>query len=263
MPYSRKIISGYAALATALAFAPFFFALAETADTAPKDGLQSELSRLTDSLDLLSAMKANKRPADATALQTALNDVLRLSEEEVRGLATRIASQDGLTEKEDVERRAIASDLADLKLHMKSVRTDTTQEAGPTAVAAIAQKFKEWRDGPYADVMQRATAFASVFENDDSIKAANTRLAAILKDERKIRSLLPASKTSAFLRLIKKAQGELHKAAELNAEAKELLDPTTPAPDDGTSAASLAADASDLVNAAYDDFIAMSKLIRK
>lgn len=243
---------------------PFFLVHAEPDSITPKDGVQSELSRLTESLDLLSAIKSGKRPTDATALQSALNDVLRLSEEEVRNVSLRLMAQhDGLTEDELTTQDALIADLADLKLHMKAVRMDTTQEAGPTAVASIAQKFKEWRDGPYAETIGRAATFVGVFENEDAIKAASARLTAILKDEKKIRSILPTSKTSAFMRLIKKAQGELRRATDLNTQAKTLLNPATTKSDNSETTDDLLHDSSALVNATYDDFIAMSRLIKK
>ncbi len=249
-----------------VALAPFFFTHAEAPDAPRADGIQSELGRLTESLDLLTAIKAGKRPTDATSLQTALNDVLRLSEEEVRSVSVRLAAQDGLTDEEKNLQEKLVADLAGLKLQIKSVRMDATQEAGPSAVTSIARQFKEWRDGQYAATIGEAAAFVGAFENGDAVKAANARLGAILKDEKKIRSLLPALKTAPFMRLIKKAQGELKKAADLNARAKAALIPdpdTAGTAEDGDSADGMASESNALVNAAYDDFIAMSKLIKK
>lgn len=202
---------------------------------------------------------------DAISLQTALNDVLNLSDEEVRNVSIRIAAQDKLTDKEITLRDELITSLADLKIHIQSVRIGTTQEAGATSVIWLANTFKEWREGPYAKTMERATAFADALENDDSIKGAALRLAAILKDEKKIRAVLPTSKTGVFLRLIKKAQGEIRQASELNTKVKAALMPDEDdevATDDAT-ASEMAHESSELINAAYDAFIAISKLVRK
>lgn len=208
-------------------------------------------------------MKAGGRPTDVVALQSALSDILRLSEEEVRTISVRLAAQNGLAKKEEVIQESLIADLANLKIRMKSIRADATQEAGPTAVMAIAQKFKEWRDGPYAEVMEKAATFVGVFENEDAIKAANGRLNAILKDEKKIRALLPLPKTSAFMRLIKKAQASLRKAADLNTQAKALLDPETERVSEDMNIDTITAESNTLIASAYDDFITMSKLIKK
>ncbi len=262
MPYSIKTIKKISII-LALAFAPFFFAQAQTASTASTDTLQSDLSRLTESLDLLNAIKIGKRPTDATPLQSALNNVISISEEEIRSVSAQLAAQSGLTDEESALRDSLITDLANLKLHTKAVRTDTTQESGISAVISIAQKFKEWRDGTYTDTMARAVRFISVFENEDSVQAGNGRLSSIVKDTKKIRSLLPGMRSAPFMNLIKKAQDELKKAADLNARAKSTLLSDTKEAEDEETIDEMVRQSNALVNAAYDDFIAMSRLIRK
>lgn len=246
-----------------LIFAPFFFVHGQAISTTSTDSLQSNLSRLTESLDLLNAIKAGKRITDATPLQTALNDVMSISEEEVRGVSARLMAQNKLTDEETALRENLMTSLASLSLHLKSVRIDTTQESGISSVISIAQKLKEWRDGVYAVAMAQAVQFVSILENEDSIKAANARLALILKDEKKIRGILPASKTAPFMRLIKKAQGEIKKATDLNTRAKSALMPDTEKSINGDVVDEMIRQSNKLVNDAYEDFIAMSRLIKK
>ncbi len=76
--------------------------------------------------------------------------------------------------------------------------------------------------------------------------------------------MLSGTKTTAFVRLIKKAQGELRKAADLNARAKAVLipDPDEETVDEGPID-ELVRQSNALVNDAYNDFIAMSRLIKK
>lgn len=250
----------------ALTFAPFFFVHGQVMNTAQNDALQSDLSRLTESLDLLNSIKAGKRITDATPFQTALNGVLNISEEELRSVTVRIGTQSsGLTDKEIELQNELMGDLANLSSHVRAVRIDATQKTGTSAILSLAQAFKEWRDGPYVTTMTRAIAFADVFENEDSIKAAGSRLAAILKDEKKIRDRLSGTKRTEFARLIKKAQGELRKALDLNGRAKAALipDPEKETNDDEKSIDELVRQSGMLVNEAYNDFIAMSKLIKK
>lgn len=262
MPYSTKTIKKIPII-LALAFAPFFFAHAQTASTASTDTLQSDLSRLTESLDLLNAIKTGKRPTDATSLQSALNNVISISEEEIRSVSMQLGAHSELTDEEISLQDDLMADLASLKLHIKSVRTDTTQESGISAVISIAQKFKEWRDGTYTDTMARAVRFISVFENEDSVKAGNGRLASIVKDTKKIRSLLPGMRSAPFMSLIKKSQDELKKAVDLNARAKASLLSETNEAEDEETIDEMVRQSNALVNAAYDDFITMSRLIRK
>lgn len=175
-----------------------------------------------------------------------------------------LAAQSGLTDEESTLRDSLMADLSSLKLHAKAVRTDTTQESGISAVIALAQKFKEWRDGPYAATMRQAIRFVSVFENDASITGANTRFTAIAKDENKIRSFLALFKTTPFTRLMKEAQSKIKKAANLNTRAKAALMTNAEQPvyhDDTID--EIIRQSNKLINDAYDDFIAMSKLIRK
>lgn len=244
---------------------PFFFAQGQAVSTASTEALQSDLSRLTESLDILNSIKAGKRITDATPLQTALNNILSISEEEIRSVTAQLGAQTRLSEEEASVQNSLIANLADLAVHIKSVRTDTTQESGISAVISLAQKLKEWRDSPYTATMTQAVAFVSIFENEDSIKAADVRLASILKDGKKIRGILSATKNTAFMRLIKKVQGELKKAVDMNARAKAVIIPdiekeTT---DDKDSIDELIRQSNSLVNDAYNDFIAMSKLIRK
>ncbi len=264
MPYSTRNNKGIY-IFFALAFAPFFFAHGQAPDTTGANTLQSDLNRLTESLDLLNSIKAGKRITDATPIQTALNDVLNISEEEIRSVTARLGAQANLTEEEAALQNELIMGLANLASHLKSVRADATQESGISAVISLAQKLKEWRDGPYTTTVERAVTFVSIFENENSIKAANARLASILKDEKKIRRILSGANTTTFARLIKKVQGGLRKAADLNTRAKAALmpDPNNATADDENSIDELIRQSGILVNDAYNDFIAMSKLIKK
>lgn len=236
---------------------------ADAVEIPENENIHTELYRLTESLNLLSAMKASKRPADAIALQTALNAVIQISEEEVRTTSIKLATQKNISEAEDEIRADIIKNLASLKIYMQTVRINTTQEAGPTAIAWIAQKFKEWREGLYTQTIEQATAFIGVFENETSIQSASARLNAILKDEKKIRALLPTSKTNVFMRLVKNTQANLRKATELNTEAHALLTPTTDTTYDTTTIHNRIAESNALIDSIYDDFVTMSKLIKK
>lgn len=263
MPYSLRTTNKYIPLICALALAPFFFTHAQATDTAQTDDTQSTLSRLTESLNLVTAIKAGKFPTDAVSLQAAMNDIIRLSEEEIRNVSVELATQNGLTDEEMALRDDLMVNLASAKIHVLSVQTDILQEATPNTIVSIAQKFKEWRDGSYTTTMEQAVRFTSVFKNENSVKAANARLTAILKDEKKIRSLLSASKTAPFMRLIKKAQGELKKASDLNTRAEALLVQNNNTEESNTTIDEMVRQATVSVNIAYDYFVAMSKLIRK
>jgi hypothetical protein len=262
LPYSIRKTS-VIPIVSALILAPFFFAQAETTKDAPQDGIKTELNRLTDSLDLLTAIKAAKRPTDATSLQTALNTVVSITDEEIKNISGELNVLEDLTDAENALASDYMENLVGLRLYVKSVRTDTTQEAAPSAILSLAQKFKEWRDGPYATALDPIMRFTNVFQSKDDIKAANARLGAILKDERKIRTMLSATKTAPFMRLIKKVQTELRKATDLTARAEALLTPDAVAPDDASTIDEEIRQSNALVDTAYDDFIAMGKLIKK
>ena len=263
MLYSIRIKKSIS-IVFALAFAPFFFAHGQDISTASTDALQSDLSRLTESLDLLNAIKIGKRPTDATLLQSALNNVISISEEEIRSVSMQLGAHSGLTDEEISLQDDLMADIASLKLHIKSVRTDTTQESGISGIISLAQKFKEWRDGPYTITMRQAIRFVSVFENNASIIAANVRFSAIAKDENIIRSFLALFRTTPFTRLMKEAQTKIKKATNLNTRAKAALMPDAEQPvDHDDTIDEMIRQSNALVNAAYDDFIAISRLIRK
>lgn len=247
----------------ALILAPFFFVRAEIAKDAPQDGIKTELNRLTNNLDLLTAIKTAKRPTDPISLQTALNTVISITEEEIKNAGNKLTALGDLTEAESAMESSYIDTLANLRLYVQSVRKETTQEASTGTILSLAQKFKEWRDGPYTMALNPIMQFTSVFQSKNAIKAANARLGSIVKDERKIRAMLSATKTAPFMRLIKKAQNELRKAADLIARAEALLTPDTPASDDADTIDEEVRQANKFVNDAYDDFIAMGKLIKK
>jgi hypothetical protein len=212
-------------------------------------------------MDLLAAIKSSKRPADTTALQTALGNILRISNEEIKNLGDRMPLNNTLSEEEIAFRDILIADIADLKLHINTVRLDTTQDAGPTAMNSIAQKFKEWREDTYEKTTRKASAFASAFESQEMIQIARTRLNAILKDEKRIRTTLSTSKTASFARLVKKTQGGLRTASDLNDRAKSQI---IAGNENGVDVAeNLLEESRNLISAAYDDFIAMSKLVKK
>ena len=262
MPYSIRSTK-HISIICALILAPFFFAQAKTAKDTTPNTIKTELNRLTDNLDLLTAIKTAKRPTDATSLQTALNNVVNITDEEIKNMGNELNALEDLTDGENAMISDSMETLANLRMYVKLVRTDTTQEATLNTILSLAQKFKEWRDGPYTVAVGPIIRFTSVFQSKNAIKAANIRLGAILKDERKIRGMLSATKTAPFMRLIKKVQTELRKAADLHTRAEALLMEGATTEDDANTINEGVRQANASVNTAYDDFIAMGKLIRK
>ena len=188
---------------------------------------------------------------------------MSITDEEIKKISSELNALEDLTDGENAVVSGYMDTLADLRLYVKSVRVNTTQEAMPSAILTLAQKFKEWRDGPYTTAFNPIMRFTSVFQSKNAIKAANARLGAILKDGRKIWSMLPATKTAPFMRLIKKVQTELRKATDLDARAEALLLADTTTEDDASTIDEEVRQANALIDTAYDDFIAMGKLIKK
>ena len=95
-----------------------------------------------------------------------------------------------------------------------------------------------------------------------AIATAHARLISIAREERKIRGFLVGGKAGPFLKLLKKAQGEIAQATQMSAKAEELLD--TPKDGEGSDLIdALTADANGLIDAAYGDFLAMSRLVSR
>jgi hypothetical protein len=129
-------------------------------------------------------------------------------------------------------------------------------------VVKFAQSVKEWRDGTYAPIIRPIVDFAAVMQNRQAIVTAHGRLIAIAKDEKKIRGFLFGGKTPVFLKLLKKAQGEITQATQMNVQARKLLD-AAGGDAGGDAIDAIVGDANELINTAYDDFVAMSKLVNK
>ena len=70
-------------------------------------------------------------------------------------------------------------------------------------------------------------------------------------------------RSATFMSLIKKAQDELKKATDLNERAKAALLSDTEETEDEETINEMIRQSNALVNAAYDDFITMSRLIRR
>ena len=222
------------------------------------------MENLTDSLDLLSAIKTGKKPADPVALQTALNAVISLSAEETRNLTESMNGLENLTEEKNGMRAEYLALLDGFRAYLEAAKRNATKEASAEETVRGARQLKEWRDGTYTPGISPVVDFVAVLENKQSIVTAHMRLISIIKDEKKIRGLLAGGKTASFLRLLKKAQGEISRATQLNWQAdKLLLAPDADGNRDGETIDATIGDANGLLNGAYDDFAAMSALVKK
>lgn len=256
MPCSiRKISAALAAIA-------LFSTAIALAESDSSSGISSGIKNLAESLDLITAIKAGKGTVDAIALQTALNDILDLSAEEVKSMERELKSLDLADEDWAATRTNYLSQLAGLRARIEAMRADMNTDAKTKDIVRAAQALKIWRDGTYTPKIQLMVDFLAVMKGKKAITTAHARLISIAKEEKKIRGFLTGGKTAHFLKLLKKAQGEIAQATQMSIKAEELLD----APEsqrEGDLIGALTADAGELIDAAYGDFLAMSRLVNK
>ncbi len=230
---------------------------------ASSDGIASGIESLAESLDFLSAIKSGKKPTDPIALQTALNGVISLSEEEIGSLESRLRAQGGLKGDDHAAREEYLERLSALLARTTAMKADANRDIGISEILRIARSMKEWRDTVYAPRIRPMIDFIAVMQNTKAIMTAHERLISIAKDEKKIRGFFAGGRATPFLKLLKKAQGEIAQATDMNEEAKRLL-AAERAGNEGDGSIDAAVEGSNaLVNAAYDDFVAMSRLVRK
>lgn len=242
-----------------LGYAAEVIVLNENADIA------QALENLTDSLHLLSAIKASKRPVDPathiTAIQAALNRIIDLSGEEIKNLENRLSSLAALSQDQEKTRDEYFNQLADFHLYYKTTREAINQNITLANLLKISNALKKWREASYAPAIAPMVNFSAVLQNKNTTATAARRLAGIMKDEKRIRNALSPSKEIIFSQLIKKAQGAITQATALNARAEDAL----ASPDNhDADAIDVSVDNADaLIRQAYAYFIAMSKLLKK
>ncbi len=226
-------------------------------------GITSGIRNLTDSLDLLTAIKAGKKPTDAVALQTTLNAALTLSEEEVKNLTSTLRELDVPTDAHKKTRDAFLDRLGEFSRNLKEMKVGATREESVAEIIRAAQYLKNWRDGTYAENVGLIVNFISVMQAKSAIVIANVRLISIVKDERKMRGFFFGGKTTAFLKLLKNAQGKITQAIPLATQAEKLLTAVGGDNANGDTIDALVAGTNRLIGSAYDDFLAMSRMIAK
>ncbi len=236
---------------------------ARTIVTASSQGITSGIENLAESLDFLSAIKSSKKPTDAIALQTALNGVISLSEEEIGNLESQLRSLGGLRSDDETVREEYLDRIATLMGRIGMMKADANRNIDVNEILKIARNMKEWRDTVYAPRVRPMIDFIAVMQSAKAILTAHERLIAIAKNEKKIRGFFAGGRAAPFLKLLKKAQGEIAQATDMSEEAKRLF-ALERAGNEGDGSIDAAIEGSNaLVNAAYDDFVAMSKLVKR
>lgn len=223
------------------------------------------LENLTESLYLLSAIKASKRPIDPathiTAIQAALNRIIDLSGEEINNLEDRLSSLATLSDDQEKIRDEYLNQLSDFRSHYETTRESINQDMPLKNLLKISNDLKAWHETSYTPVIAPLVNFSATLQNKNTIAIAARRLADIMKDAKKIRSSLSPSKEIIFNQLIKKAQGAITQATALNTRAEDAL--AAPRNDD-TGAIDVFIDNADaLIRQTYTYFVAMSKLLKK
>lgn len=225
-------------------------------------GISSGIKNLTESLDLITAIKTGKGLADAITLQTALNDILDLSLEEVKNLELQLRSLEPAGEDRVEMKTNYLNQLAGMRTKIEGVKMNMNTDARMEDIVKAAQALKIWRDATYTPQIRPIVDFTAVMQSKKAIATAHGRLIAITKEEKKIRGFLAGGKAASFLKLLKKAQGEIAQATQMSAKAESLLD----APEGGEESDlidALTADTNGLIDMAYGDFLAMSRLVNK
>ncbi len=251
----------------ALPFIFFSFAIQlnaqELATTPNTQGITAGIKNLTESLDLLTAIKNSKKPIDTISLQTALNAAINLSDEEIKNLHNGLEELENLTNDKETTRAKYLNQLADFRTTLTEAKDEVNRDASMHDIIKTAQAVKDWRDTIYIPAIRPIVDFMAVIHSKNAVIIAHTRLISIVKDEKKIRGFLVGGKTSTFLKHLKKVQSEISQATQLNMQAEKLLISPAGAPDNGDTIDAIIANANRLINAAYDGFLAMSKLVKK
>ncbi len=221
-------------------------------------GIVNGLHDLGASLNLIAAIKTAKTPVDPIALQTALNDVISLSEEEIKNLESQLTALNDLSDKNDAKRINYLQQLAQLRARYKEVRTDVNQSIDASHIIRLGQGLKVWRDATYIPTTKPMVNFSAVFANRSGIMTAHTRLIAVLRDK-KSRLGIRSGETAAFLKFMRQAQDSISRATRLNRDAEGLLEN----PEGSDSIDGMLAGSAKLLDHAYEAFIGMDGLMKR
>lgn len=222
-------------------------------------GIVGELKSLTESLNLISAIKTGKTPTDPVALQTALNAVISLSQEEAKSLRAQLAAIENLDDDREATRANYLKQLDEFLVRYGEIGASLNRDLEANEVIRIGLELKQWRDAIYTLAIQAIADFTAVFTNKNAVDTANARLVSILKDERRVKSAIRGTSTGAFLKSLRDAQEGIFRATKLNRDAQTLLGD----PDAGDTLDSMIASSAQLLDDAYENFIAMGRLMKR
>jgi hypothetical protein len=214
--------------------------------------ITENLQDLAESLDFIESIKASKKEINVNALQTALNRILSLSREELAGMTSDLIGLGALGGDATEKQKKYLGEVNMLMRHVERISDNVNQELSIADAIRIAQGLKAWRTAAYEPALIPIADFVSIFKNKTIITHAKNRLANIVREQKKIQSVLTEEGAAQFNAMLKKAHANIAQAASLNARAYKEDDPTE-----------FVARAEKLVNESYDLFIAMSRLIKK
>lgn len=243
-------------------------AQAKTTMPAPTEPRIPVIQNLTDSLDFLNIIKEKKLPVEAIALQTALNRIIDLWNAQNENMVNDIYTIMNILPEEFTERaHEYRERLSDIRLQNKDARAAINQNLSIQKIIAFGEKLQAERQA-LEPILNDIIDFTSVFTNQKAMTKTANRLDLIMKDEKKIRIMLPEVKGVLFTQLVKQAQTFIKNANQLNKKAVELLalgnaERRAEVTDEGITIDSLITQSENNIKAAYANFLGMSKLIKK
>lgn len=220
------------------------------------------IKNLTDSLDFLNIIKERKLSLDPIALQTVLNRILDLWNAQNESMLNDLnAAQNIIPHTYENRAANYRKQLSEIRLRNEDMRKKINQDMSVQEAIAKGREFRASHTA-IEPTLNEILDFTSVFTNQNAIIKTTNRLAAIMKDEKKIWITLSAAKWTSFTQLMKQTQMLIKNANQLNKKAVALIGEQD-APEEGITIESLIAKSENNIKATYTNFLAMSKLIKK
>lgn len=228
----------------------------------PAEETMPVIKNLTDSLDFLNIIKERELPFEPIALQTALNRILDLWNVQNEAMFNDLNSiEDILPADHKNQITNYRKQLSAIRLRNEDTRERINQNLSAREAIAMGEELRAARR-TIEPALNEIVDFTSIFTNQNTIVKATHRLAAITKDEKKIRITLSSARWATFTQLIKQTQTLIKQANQFNKKAVELLIDQDNI-EEGITIESLIIKSENNIKATYTNFLAMSKLIKK
>lgn len=151
-----------------------------------------------------------------------LNNVLNESDLEISSLKERLNNLQLPDENWDKIRNYFIASLLQSHEYYESIKSEINDEMSLEEIQSIAKELKNWRETVYSSQLKEMANLILIFEEENLINTANSRLNKISEDLKKFEKQ-KFSKAGTLKNYFAQAQKRIENAQTLNNSAKELF----------------------------------------